>query len=429
MADLVQIDIPPLRQSTAEIMACPRFYIESIIKGHKLPGGLESARGKQVHSVLSRYASWCAAKGIAQDLSAFDSLARGVGPQAERILTGLRDGYAVDHAHFLASEIPMSLDEHFRPTNVAINLEEFCEDSGLPAWYEGTLDAVYVFRDEQAIDIHDAKSHMKPFDPDQTLQGRMYSLLCFQHFRWVQQVRFRLVFVRYRNLHREVIYHRSDVPTLIEIVKAARHRQEAIHQDYAATRDIEAISGSQCVYCPLLSNRECPISEFNPAMQLSPVDRLKFSLWYSAFSRINNAALKDVVQGSGKPVVLKDYNGKSYVYGATEKESNVYPLFQATDDGIAMDRDGNPVMPIASLLMDYANMPDNENDRAWLGKLTISSTKLEGYLKTNKRVFLHQAVQDTAEKITKVTLKVSKPLDAVDVPEEENEDDEWPDDF
>ena len=422
-------EVPPLRQSTQEVMACPKFYTESIIKGQKQPGGLESARGKQIHSVLSRYASWCAAKGISQDLNAFDNLARGVGPQAERILTGLRDSYSVDSSHLLATEVPMSLDEHFRPTNVSISLEEFCEDSNLPAWYEGTPDVIYIFRDEQAIDVHDAKSHPKPFNPDTTLQGRMYSLLCFQHFPWVQRVKFRLVFVRYRNLYREVVYHRSDVPTLIEIVKAARHRQQAIHNDYWASRDIEAISGSHCTYCPLLSNRACPIADYNPQMQLSLTDRLKFNLWYSAFSKINNAALKDAVQGSGRPVVLKDYNGKSYVYGPEETESSVYPLFQATEDGIMVDKEGNPVMPIVGLLMEWANMEDNAGDLAWLGKLTISSTKLDQYLSAAKRVHIHQAVTDTAEKVTKVKVKVSKPLDAVDVPEEEGNEDEWLEDF
>ena len=74
-------------------------------------------------------------------------------------------------------------------------------------------------------------------------------------------------------------------------------------------------------------------------------------------------------------------------------------------------------------------MPDNEEDRVWLGKLTISSTKLESYLKANKRVYLHQAVSDTAEKVTKVRLKVSKPLDAVDLPEDADEEFEDEEEF
>ena len=144
----------------------------------------------------------------------------------------------------------MSLDEHFQPTDTAMSIEEFCGDSGLPSCYDATLDALYLFRDEYRIVVDDAKSHMKPFEPDQTLQGKMYSLMCFQHFPWANEVRFRLIFVRYNNLVRQVIYSRSDVPMLIEIIKAARARQEMLHADYAAGKDIEAIPGSQCIYWP-----------------------------------------------------------------------------------------------------------------------------------------------------------------------------------
>ncbi len=60
MNELVQIqldDMPPLRQSTAETMSCPLFYVESKIRGNEQPGGMESARGTQVHDVHAKYAS------------------------------------------------------------------------------------------------------------------------------------------------------------------------------------------------------------------------------------------------------------------------------------------------------------------------------------------------------------------------------------
>jgi hypothetical protein len=43
---------------------------------------------------------------------------------------------------------------------------------------------------------------------------------------------------------------------------------------------------------------------------------------------------------------------------------------------------------------------------------------------------LHQAITDTAEKVTKVKMKVSKPLDSIEEePEEENDSEgEWSDD-
>lgn len=421
-------EVPPLRQSTELVMGCPKFYVVSVIQKQKQPGGLESARGTQVHRVLGQYASWCATKDVKQDLTAFDHLAKGVGPQAERILSGLRDSYVVDSAHLLGTEVSMALDEQYQPTNVSLTLEEFCEDSGLPSCYEGTLDALYLFRNERRIDIDDAKSHAKPFDPNDTLQGKMYSLFCFQHFSWVQEIRFRLVFVRYRNLTRQITYHRSDIPMLIEVISAARARQEMIHKDYAVHKETEAIPGAHCCYCPLLSNRNCPIAEFNPQMQLTPEDWLKWDLWNQAFSRVNKARMKDRVQSTGRPIVLRDYNGKKYVYGPEDKETTVYPLFQATADGIVVDGDGNPAMPIVSLLMDYWSDETNADDREWLGKLLISSSKLESYLSANKRVHVHQAIQDTADKITRVKMKVSNPADAVDLSNDElYDEEEWND--
>jgi hypothetical protein len=419
--ELVQISpIPPLRQSTEQVMSCPLFYVTVFIKGKRQPGGLESARGNQVHRTLAQYGAWCAHKGVAMDLEAFDRFAKGAGPTAARILSGMRESYQVDASHLLATELSMSLDENLDPTDASDVVESESGDSGLPAAFQGTLDVILTFREESKIGIDDAKSHPRPFDPAETLQGEMYALLCFQHFPWVMEVNFRLVFVRYHNLVRDVTYTREDVPKLIETVKAARARQRMIHEDYDAGREIEAIPGAHCVYCSLLSNRGCPISEFNPQMQLSPEDRLRFHLWYSAFSAVNNKALKDVVQGTGRNVILRDYNGKIYSYGPVEKESSVYPLFRKTENGIVMDAQGNPEMPIVSLLMDYAHA--SPDDTKWMGNLVISSTKLNAALGTKKRAMLDQAVQDSADKVTKATLKVSKPLDSIEEEPEDSED-------
>jgi hypothetical protein len=429
--DLVQIKkspIPPWHQSTEQLTACPLFYITVEKKGKKQPGGMESARGNQVHKTGAAYAAWCAHKGVAMDLDAFDRFAQGAGPAAAKILVGMRESYQVDWKSLLATEVPMSLDEYFQPTDIVGSIEGIASDSGLPPCYSGTLDALYIFREEARAQIDDLKTHPRPFQPEETLQAKMYALLVFQHFPWVMEVKFRLIFVRFKNLAREVVYAREEVPLLIEAVKAARARQVMIHADYDAGKEIEAIPGAQCIYCPLLSNRGCPISEYNPQMQFEPVDRLKFMLWYSAFSKVNNKTLREYVNGTGKNVVLRDYNGKAYIFGPVESESNVYPLFQATEKGIAVDPQGNPSMPIVSLLMDYAH--STPDDTAWMGKLVISSTTLNSYLGTKKRAFLDQACQDTADKVTKATLKVSKPLDSVpdEEPDEESEDGEWGED-
>jgi hypothetical protein len=361
------------------------------------------------------------------DLNAFETFSHGAGPQAARILSGLRDGYVVDHEHLFATELSMSLDEQFQPTDVTPEIEGICGDSGLPPWYQGTLDGVYVFRQENKIIVDDFKSHARPFEPSETMQAKMYALLIYQHFTWVETVVFRLTFVRYKNMNRSVEYTRQDVPKLSEEVKAARERQKMIHVNFDNGAEIEVIAGAMCVYCPLLSNRGCPIAEWNPQAQFEPVDRLKFLLWYSAFSKVNSKTLREYVNGTGKRVVLKDYNGKVYVFGPVESESSVYPLFQATPTGIATDPQGNPVMPIVGLLMDYVH--STPEDTTWMGKLVISSTKLNSYLGTKKRAFLDQACQDTADKVTKATLKVSKPLDECpdDEPEEDSEESNWED--
>ena len=321
----------------------------------------------------------------------------------------------------------MSLDENFQPTDVSGALEGVCADSGLPAMYQGTLDALYMFREDARSDIHDLKTHPRPYDPstpEYALQGKMYSIFVLRHFSWVEKVNFRLIFTRFKNLFREVTYTRADIPSLIESIKAVRARQEMLHQEYDTGAEMEATPGGHCQYCTLLSDRSCPIGSFNENMQLSDEDRLRFKIWDSVFSRVNTKVLSDKIQATGRNIVVRDYNGKAYSFGPIESESEALPLFQATADGIAMDKEGNPVMPIVSLLLDYAHAtPD---DTLFLGKLTISSTPLSTPRKAKKRAFLDQALRDTAEKVTKSKLKVSKPLDAI--PEDEEDDrEEWDD--
>jgi hypothetical protein len=442
VTELVQI--LPLRQSSESVMACPTHYVEVFEKGRKKPGGMDSARGNQVHHVHAQYAAYCAYKKIPQDVEAFDRFAKGAGPQAIKILDGIRDSLTIDWAHLLATEVPMAMDENLNPTEVSGAIEGMVDDSELPTAYEGTLDTIYSFRAEARIGIDDVKSHMKPFDPDSTLQGKMYSLFAFQHFPWANTVVFRLIFVRYKNLVRSVTYTRDDLPMLMNTVKAARARQLALHEDYVAGKDIPAIANSNCIYCPKLSDASCPIAEFNENMQLPMEQRLNFALWYSQFSKVNNAALKAYVDGTGRPVVLRDYNGKSFSYGPVESESEVYPLFKGTEISISTQCNDcaillpfvpeggkcpscetgyvHLVMPIVSHLETAAF--SNPQDTNWMGKLVISSTELKSKLKTKKRVHLDQACQDSADKVTKVQMKVSKPLDCIPETDEDDEEGE-----
>ena len=381
MNQLVEIEspMPPLHQSTEMLMACKKNYATQIIQRKKQPGGLESARGLQVHHTGALYGSHCAQKGVSMDLDAFDELSKGAGPLAAKILSGMRESYEVDFAHLLSTELRMSLDENFDPTDVAPEIEGESGDSGLPAHYSGTLDLLYVYREERRGAIHDLKTHPRPYDPEETMQAKMYSVFVFKHFPWIDTVLFRLIFCRYRNLVREVTYTREDLPVLIEVIRAARERQKVIHAEYEAHLEMEATPGPQCIYCPLLSNRACPIAEFNYEMQLSPEDRLRFHLWYAAFSTVNNKALKEHIQGTGRNVVLKDYNGKAYSYGPVESTSSIFPLFRKTENGIAMDAQGNPDMPIVSLLARLRTCDPGRRGVSWQsGNLVYKTEQLLG---------------------------------------------------
>jgi len=427
-AELVQIvPIPPLRQSTSEVMSCRLSYVESFIKGRKQPGGLDSARGVQIHNTLGRYAAWCATKQLGQDLQAFDTFAEGVGLQAHKILAGVRDSYVVDWKNLFATELPMSMDENFNPTDVVESLDGIVQSSGEPTAHQGTLDTLFMFRDEYKINIDDFKSHSRPYEPAETLQGKMYCLMAFQHFPWVQEIQFRLVFVRYQRVYRTVVYKRSDIPQLIEAVRSARLGQKMIHDDYQNGREIEATAGTHCFWCSLLSDASCPIAQYNAAMQLTMPQRLNFALWYGNFSKVNKAVMKDYVQATGKPIVIKDGNEKFYKYGHEEKESKVYPIFKKTVDGLEKNNQGNYVMPIVELLLDHAHA--SPDDLEWLGNLFISATKLEGYLKAKMRAFTHQAISDTADKVTKTPIRISKPLDAEPTDDDAEVDDDEEEEF
>lgn len=423
--NLVQIQtVPPWHQSTEALTSCPVLYTESVIRGNPQPGGLESARGQQVHRTGAAYISYCALHQITSDLQVFDKLAAGAGPLAARILTGMRDSFEVDWQHVVATELTLSVDAEFLPTDVPQEAAGTAAETGRDAIVVGTLDALYSFPELAEMRIDDLKTHPKPFDPTDTLQGKTYAVLTFLHWPWVQKIKFRLIFVRYKNVTREIEFTRDQLPELIATIRSARERQIKIHADHEAGKTPEAVAGNHCYYCPLLTNGECPIAKYNANMQLTMQQRLNFNLWYSAFSRKNNATMRAFVQETGKTIVLRDYNGKHYTYGPVPVEMEVYPVFRFGKDNVMELRDGvNPALPIIDLLIDYA--ADNPEDSEWMKNVSVSSTGLKRYLKTNKRAFLDQAIEDTVVKVPKQPFRVSKPLDTVPEEEEDEEAEEW----
>jgi hypothetical protein len=414
--ELVQITaspIPPTHQSTELLMGCKKNYATQVIEKRKNPGGVDSMRGREIHSTMALYLSHCAHKGVPMDMDAFDTFSKGAGALASKILVGIRDNYKIDFSHLFATEVTMHLDEEFNPTQVIELFDGTCSDSGKPIAYEGTLDGLFLYPEEYRILVDDFKSHPRPYSPadhDKGMQGKEYSLFCFMHFPWVQQVKFRLIFVRFNNVVREVTYTREDVPSLIDAVKSLRARHRFNHEDYAAVKDIEATGNDGCFYCPLLPSRECPILRDNPNAQGEPAEWLSSALAYSAYARVNNARMKAWVQANGRPIILRDYNEKAFTFGPVESTSDIYSLFKATETGV--EEDGNRlVMPIVELLTDYAYAAPG--DTKWMQKIQISSTSIKSYLKTKGRAVLDQAIDDIVEKVTKVKSTISKPLDSI----------------
>jgi hypothetical protein len=427
MTELVQIaeGFPPHRQSLVEKMNCHLFYAESEIKGRQQPGGMDSARGTQIHRTMARYAWHCKQRGVSMDLDAFEKFRKGAGRAAAKILANLRDGYQVDFGHLVATECKMALDVNYRPTRVKLEFSEV-ESSGLHPHFEGTLDSIYAFRPEARILIDDYKSHPKPFDPSETIQSLEYAVFCFQHFAWVETITFRLVFVRYRNCTREVTYTRARLDTLIEALRASRDLQISIHNDYDEGVPLLATPGPHCQYCPKLTDRSCPISEFNAAMQLTIEDRLRFKIWYEQFAAANSKVLNAYVQASGRSVWIKDGNGRPVKYGPVDAIGTVYPVFLRDLDtgGLAYDEQGRPVLPIIDKLMDHAHA--NPDDTQFMLQLVISSSKLKSALNAQFRVHLDQAMKDDVFVISKPKMKVTNPKDVEE--EEQDFDDEEEDD-
>lgn len=372
--------VPPLRQSLVEVSACPHSYAVQVIEGKVMPGGLQSARGTEIHAVMSRYIRHCTQRKVAADWAKFDELAYGTGAEAAAILNGLRDNYSVDYEHVYDTELTLA-----------------CEEGD----GEGTLD-VLLFGNPTLAKIEDFKSHPRPFEPD-TDQSKRYSFLVFENFPTVDEVTFELIFVRYANCRRSVTFTRKDdYAALHQHMLNTRRRQERIHEDYAAGRDLPCYPGKHCNYCPLLQKPlACPISEFNPETT-DPEVQARFVVWASAARSVAMEALKNRVDASGVPVRIADGNGRVTEIGFRESESRVYPLLK--------------VMP---LLLDYQH--STPNDVAWLDKLLVSSTKLKSYLKTKKRAFLHQCIEDqAAEPVTKTKFDIFVPAEQDDA-EQHNE--------
>jgi hypothetical protein len=381
--------IPPLSQSLVEKGSCPESYCFEVIEGNEQSDSMQSDRGTEVHHAMSLYIKHCVAHKVAVDFDEFDRISAAAGPVAGPILDNMRDTYVVDFKHVLASEIRLRLDTNIAPTNTEmtpagalgffpLDIMPGVEYSDEPAAHAGTLDVLLINDDATEGVIEDFKSHPRPFEPD-TYQSLLYPFMAMKHIPSLRKVKFQLVFVRYGgDVRREIVYTREDMPEMAIQIKRARERQLALEAAYVAGDTIKVHSGSHCQYCPKITKPTlCSISEFNPQINTSMEERLRFLIWSSEQAKVTRVAMKDYVDATGKPICITDANGKMYAFGIEPVESKVYPLDRTS----------------IKLLEDHFKVSPKDDWETM--KLRISSTTLKPKLKAKMRAGLSQAFDDS----------------------------------
>lgn len=432
--------VPPLRQSSYSTMGCPHSYGLTVIEGLKPPNTTASARGTDIHSVLSNYVIHCAQKRVPADFAFLDSLCDSVTDEVKGILESCRENITVDWQNLFGSEISMGLDKDFQPTysmdhdNKPVPIDQIWGidsiwGSGEEAWgnsgkapaYCGILDTIYLMPGGTVASIRDFKSHPRPFPAD-SFQGKLYSLMLFMHIPELKEVEFALHFVRYANKITTQKYFRSDVPQMMDDVRRERNRQLGYHEMYEqdGLQALPTFASGACTYCPCVLDPvhiPCPIAKLNPMTNLSPADRLNWRLVHDVMNRTNNQAMQQYVDGSGQEIHSQDANGKLYSFGPVEKEKTTYPLF--VDDG-----SGGFTLPIVDALLDWQHAnPDDlvprKGSKPWFSNLRIGSTQLKQYLKAGKREIIHNAIKDLATVETKVELRITRDAEVDDAMGEE----------
>ena len=424
-------EIPALRQSLFEQMACESGYKLVHIDGLKTPNTTQSDRGTDIHEVLSLYVIHCAHKRVPADFMYLDSLTSSSTEEVASILESCRDSLTVDWQNLFAAEVSMGLDRDFQPScsrdhdGALVPMDVLWDNqkqTNEPA-YCGILDVIYLMPGGKVARIVDWKSHPRPFPAD-SFQGKLYSLMLMMHLPELTEVEFGLRFVRYANLITTQKYYRSDVPQMMEDVRRVRGRQRDIHEKVANQQPLRTHGGAHCVYCPCVLDPvhiPCPIMRLNPMTNLSPADRLNWRLVHDAMSRANNQAMQMHVDGTGAEIHSQDANGKHYTFGPIEKQKITYPLF-------AEDGAGGFTQPITDALLDwmYANPADlqpKKGSKPWFLNLRIGATQLKSYLKAKKREIIDNRIKDLASVENKIEYRISRDAEVDDGTGEEHR--EW----
>ncbi len=376
--------IPPLSQSRQADMACQCLYVRKHVIGGPMAESDAAARGIEVHQILATYINHLMRTRRSKDLGFLDCMITGAGSEVQQALERFRENHAFDPELVLGTELCISLDEEFRPTESASFREEgHGGREARCAAYEGTLDLVLLPSVTEA-EIHDWKSYYQIIDPD-TFQSKFYPLLLMCLNPSLQRVKFVLEFIRY-GASRSVEYTRQDVPWLKELVVRERARQQKLHETAALSMvNLKASPGRHCTWCPLLLNG-CPVANTNPYAQMTAEERLRFALWLQEAEKQNTKVLKEVMVERG-PVRYRDDNENQYVADFVPVEKRFYPYEEA-----------------APVLEEWIRT--HPEDKTLMNRLNVSG--LSSPLKAQKRAELAGRLTALAEVRVDTELKIGR---------------------
>jgi hypothetical protein len=235
------------------------------------------------------------------------------------------------------------------------------------------------------------------------------------HLPEVNEVEFSLNFLRYQNCTKTQKYFRTDVPALMDEVRRVRARQVAIHEKVANQEPLRTHGGKQCTYCPCMLDPltyKCPTMPLNPYLNRKPEEWLSVKLAAQQTIASADRILKEMVDATGEDIYSQDANGKVYKYGAKPSTETIAPLF-------VKNGQGGFTMPILDALLNWANTNPKDlvparGREPWVCNLRIGWSQLKGYLKTDKREIVHNAIKPLLKVKTTVEYGITREADVDD---------------
>jgi hypothetical protein len=377
--------VPPLRQSVYEDMACAHLYGAKHVAAIMTPGGVAAARGIEIHAVFAGYISHLVKTRRRRDLDFFDKLMEATSTDARAVLERFKYNHDFDPEKIVDAELEIALDEDFEPIDT--ELSGTYSDrvrGGRVVAYRGRLDLVQLHSRTRA-QIDDWKSYFQIVNAD-TFQSKFYPLLLFCRNPALEKITFVLEFVRY-GASRKVEYLRSDVPWLKEVAQRARKRQKQLHELISlGPSEISAAPGRHCTWCPLLL-KGCPLErDTNPYASKSPEEHLKYLLWLREANKQTTEVLKTLVRELG-PIECQDQNGVAYEAGFAASPKTEYPCSETT-----------------AILQQW--MSKHPEDRTVAEGVTMSG--LNSLLKAKKRKELAENLAAVAKTRTETEFRVDR---------------------